>query len=112
MFQKLVVHAGRDRGVSVHMCADNSLVIRHAAAQEPLVPLPDNGNVDLAVHPACYSDSAAALVELALERSAFERTEWRLRPSFAPRAGDPVGWADIEASVRAKFGRSPRVLSR
>jgi hypothetical protein len=108
MIQKLFVRAGRDRGVSVHLCADNSLVIQHAATQERLVPLPDSGDVDLAVHPGHYSDSAAALVELALGRSCFERTEWRLRPSFAPRASDPVCWAAIEASIRAKFGRSQR----
>lgn len=105
MMQELYVRGGRQRGVSVHLGADHALVIRRAVAHSPVVPLPSSGTVSLAVHPGRYSDSAAALVELAFERSAVECTEWRLRPSFAPRAGDPVGWDAIEASVRSKFAQ-------
>lgn len=103
MSEKLVVHAGRDRGVRVHFGAGHALIIQCAAAQSPDVPLPGGGTVALAVHPGHYSTSAAELVALALERSASEQTEWHLRPSFTPRASDPVGWAAIEAAVRAKF---------
>jgi len=108
MIQKLVVQAGRTRRVRLHFGADHLLVIECAAAQSPEVPLPSSAPVALAVHPGHYATSAAELVALALERSACERTEWRLRPSIAPRVGDPVDWPAIEASVRTKFGRAKR----
>ncbi|MEW6346240.1 MAG: hypothetical protein RXR20_00740 [Paraburkholderia sp.] len=100
---KLFLHAGLDRGVSVHVDAGNALFIRCAPKRSPDVPLPAGGTVALAVHPRHFALSAAELVALALERSASEQTNWRLRPSVEPGDDDPVSWTAIEAAIRTKF---------
>lgn len=100
---KFFLHAGLDRGVSVQIDAGNALFIQCAPRRSPEVPLPGGGTVALAVHPRHFAMSAAELVALALERSASEQTNWRLRSSFEPREGDTVGWTAIEAAIRTKF---------